>query len=685
MLCFRFKRTDAALVLKFFLFGAFLFGYASEEKVSPPLHRLSFRHIEPGGIGYREGYTSFNFFTSLRSIHDRSWLPLIDGRAHIFDNGKIAANGGGALRYLFDSWVFGVNGYFDYRRTKYARYQQAGVGLELLGRFIDIRANGYIPLKKAKSPFLYDPQFSRFEGNRLLLKSLLEFSMGGVNLEMGWHAVRENIGTLYVAGGPYYFSREDNHAIGGELRVFASLCDRIRLEAKGAYDSIFKWTGQGEIGLYFPLGRKNSSSSSQKVPILWQRSVQPIERNEIIIVDKEEKEVYAVDPETNQPITFWFVDNTSHSKGTFESPFSTIEQAENASSARDVIYVYPGNGLRYEIPDHGLRLKDHQKLWGASIEQTLRTKLGEITIPRSSSSSPVLGGGYEGNIVTLAKQNEICGIHFSGEDFPLRAIFGGPSSDSGILRENSIRGTYTQMICFQGGGELQVINNQFSGEIDLEEAAIFIHPIKSDLKLSIIDNTFTIKAEEVESIHLLSSKTKMEAFCSSNTIHMIGKDNAGICTETLFQGSLDFACENNILSLHGGTDTEGIVILSEGGQPFCHAHCMENKISCSRGKHTTGIWIETSGGTLETSLEKNVVLTGLEAQGIVGRSSHESCFFLEFKDNTIYNDGAILPQNIRLTNFHPKTSKFFLSPIHKNQPNEFLQSPGILSFPFPEK
>jgi hypothetical protein len=61
----------------------------------------------------------------------------------------------------------------------------------------------------------------------------------------------------------------------------------IRLEANISYDHLFKWIGQGQLGIFFLFGgkketRQKKNRSCETMNILQQRALQRIDRNEII-------------------------------------------------------------------------------------------------------------------------------------------------------------------------------------------------------------------------------------------------------------------------------------------------------------------------------------------------------------------------------------------------------------------
>src|SRR3569832_2563649 len=93
------------------------------------------------------------------------------------------------------------------------------------------------------------------------------------------------------------------------------------------------------------------------------RMVQSVQRSEIIPVGKGHRTTRAINPLTGDPYFFIFVDNTTHSLGTYESPYPTLAQAQNDTKPHDVIYIFPGDQTTTGMAS-GITLKDNQRLWG---------------------------------------------------------------------------------------------------------------------------------------------------------------------------------------------------------------------------------------------------------------------------------------------------------------------------------
>ncbi|HEY5236078.1 MAG TPA: inverse autotransporter beta domain-containing protein, partial [Rhabdochlamydiaceae bacterium] len=345
--------------------------------------RVTIRAMEGKGVGYNTGYTTLEGFFAFPSLMDTAWVPFIDLRGHVFNDGKTAANAGFGVRYVGASQVWGINSYYDFRHTSHRNFNQYGLGLECLGRVFDFRINGYLPFGKKESSF-YGAKFDYFKGHSLFLSQKKEYAFKGANAEVGYHAKVTDDINFYTAAGPYFIDHGSRNAWGGELRVAFDFTKYIRLEGNTSYDRIFKWIGQGQVSVNIPFGprdrihRKGSNSCAKQL-MLRDRSLQRVDRDEIIVIEKRRSHTPAIDPATGLPFFFVFVNNTSHSSGTFESPYPTLTEAEANSAPGNIILVSSGSGAAYI--DQPIVLKDNQKLWGTGLSYLLKTKQGSVTIP----------------------------------------------------------------------------------------------------------------------------------------------------------------------------------------------------------------------------------------------------------------------------------------------------------------
>lgn len=370
---------------------------------------FTFKHIESGGVGYDMGYTTFQAFFSANP----SWgwaSPFLDARAHVFDNGKWATNAGIGARRIFGDRIYGLNAYYDYRGTKHLTYNQIGVGFETLGSWIDARINGYLPLGKKVSAG-YDARFDSFSGHSMILAEKREFAMKGLDAEVGFHIGKCSSWNCYAATGPYYYHGSlGENAWGGKVRFSVNYQQYASFEVIESYDNVFHNNIQGRIAFSFPLGPKSSSERSSYSKKLRCRMAQPPARSEIVVVDHKQHYPIAIDPATGAPYYFVFVDNTSSSTGTYESPYHSLAQAQANSEAGQIIYVFPGNGTTTNM-DHGIVLKPSQKLWGSASNHLILTAAGSVTVPSLSTSAPQITNSDMGGVgVTLSTNNEVSGL-----------------------------------------------------------------------------------------------------------------------------------------------------------------------------------------------------------------------------------------------------------------------------------
>lgn len=245
------------------------------------LMRATVRHIEAGGIGYKQGYTTLDLFASPFQPWRDCWVPFFEVIGHVFNNGKFAANAGLGARYL-GCRIWGVNGYYDYRNTKLGSYNQISVGIESLGKRYDVRMNGYLPLGKTEFRRRSATSFKR------------EWAMSGLDAELAFHVKRFCNGSITLAAGPYYLHDSHKDGAGGKFRLIANFMKYIQLEGDVSWDNIFKTKVQGQFGLSIPFGptqdvcKRRGFSCCQS---LNQRKIalRDVYRKEIIVIREKHK------------------------------------------------------------------------------------------------------------------------------------------------------------------------------------------------------------------------------------------------------------------------------------------------------------------------------------------------------------------------------------------------------------
>ena len=452
--------------------------------------RVTARHIEANGIGYNQGYTTLEgFFSPLDPWGvDENWVPFLDLRGHAFNDGKFAANAGLGLRYI-SNYVYGINAYYDYRNTHHQHYNQFAAGLEALGKIWDFRINGYLPLGRRNSNY-YQTHFGEFKKHSIYLSRKKQVSLKGANAEVGYHLDHFQDFPFYFAGGLYYLHGTGRTAWGGQLRARLDIYDYLTLDGNISYDHLFRWVGQGQVSVNFPFGerrqiKKSSDRSCTNSMALSTRALQRVDRFEIIPVDTKKVLKKAIDPVTGDPYVVWFVDNTSHSLGTYESPFNTLVNAQNNSNPNDIIYVFVGDGTDNGM-NAGIALKAGQQLLGAGVDQFVETTLGLMKIPAQDFGLPTISntlapstvpGTFGPTAVALNQGNNVvsglmCVDTLGTSSGPSSTVTSAIEVQSGLnyVIKNNILSTFGSTpsvtgncMNIYGGGNLTVENNIFIG------------------------------------------------------------------------------------------------------------------------------------------------------------------------------------------------------------------------------
>jgi hypothetical protein len=610
-----------------------------------PYHEMhaSIRHNEANGIGYKEGYTTLEAF----GIYDgwgSSFMPFVDIRGHVFNNGKLAGNLGIGERTLFDSinHTFGSYLYYDVRRVGHGlTVNQLSPGFELVGERMEYRINGYFPLGKNKgNKFGYD--FDKFTGNNILLKYKQNQAMRGGDAEVGVHIPQNTSYDVYAAAGPYYFHSSNASAWGGRARLLGRYKEYVTLEVAYSYDKLFRNVVQGSIAFTVPFGGKlqrcgqGCNRGCPQDNLLLSRAAFAPSRFEIPVVKKVHKRTKAIDPATGLPWVVWFVNNTSHSAGTFESPFTTIAAASAASSPNDMIYVFPGNTQYNEV----VLLQDGQSFFGSGIKQQFSTTKGTQTIPAMSSNNPSITNAA-GNVVTVGNGNIVSGFNIS------------VASSNGITNTGSINGTTivnNSFTCAPNGsngmvltgfGEFNISNNQFTTPAPTGGSAIaltssggsmngvinnntvfgfagglFLSPVGAGYNLTIEGNTLT----NFVSIAMLL------AMPEESTLNIIGNtfnSNAGTVGIKIQPGAFpifrSLVIDNNQVILNSASAIDGIFLVTG---PL-NAVISNNFVESTKGAGFTGINVTaTNTGDICLDLNMNTVVTvpGATAYGFTATS-----------------------------------------------------------------
>jgi len=588
------RKTVFLLLLCGGLFGEY------ECPTEPPLY-FSFKHRESRGIGYTDGYSSVTG-TLIPRVTD-NFFPFIDGRLHIFNNGRFASNLGLGARYglPWGTWALGANAYWDHREAKSIRVDGLGLGLEALSKNVDFRINGYIPSGRTRSNQF---EFEAFSGSNVLTRQKFFRAIPSIFSEVGVPLpIKASFVDLYVAAGPYYLLKREIQSqkkIGGAWGVKGRLENQViggfSLAIEASYDREFGGIIQGVAKLSFPLGARNIRQDR----IYWkirnrrkecrQRATrdhiltQVVERNEIIPIDDRDIVAPLINPATGQPFSIIFVNNTNPvaGLGTYESPYWSLALAEIHSIPGSILYVFPGDGTPLRM-DSGYSFKANQLMSGSGIP----LRVGPILVPPYTPGAAPTATNTAGDVFTMANNAELAGFNVDGasQDGINMSNTKGVLIRDNTIQNNTRHGIYSDSTIL-GGGVHTIIRNAIQNN---GQRGIYYNFVEED-NLAISHNTVT--GNGTNGIDIIGSffANGPSATISNNTIS--GNAGQGILY-FLNLGAGSVTVDNNIVSNNG---VHGIAVVRFTDPSLSHAFAgISNNTITDHSAGFDGIRIEARG------------------------------------------------------------------------------------------
>jgi len=248
--------------------------------------RITISHIQgnENEIAYGTNFTTLALLFA-PPYHLGKFMPMLDLRGHRFDDNTYAANIGVIARYIPTPntfcYILGLNAYYDYRQGGLGYFQQAGVGIEILGKRWDIRANAYVPFggKTNTKACVFDD----YLGGYVITNNFLEEISYSFNAEVGYLAINSKNILFYAAIGPYYIAGRkcDTTTAGGKFRIRPQYKDYFAIDLSVSHDSIFETIYQAEFIIYLPLYQIANQKRSP-CGITDRQIYQPVERFEVM-------------------------------------------------------------------------------------------------------------------------------------------------------------------------------------------------------------------------------------------------------------------------------------------------------------------------------------------------------------------------------------------------------------------
>jgi trimeric autotransporter adhesin len=430
--------------------------------------RYSFRSDFGDGVGYDNGYNSVEAFIPIRQTPGCS-VMFLDGRLLNYDDSRYwESQLGAGQRWRVGDAILGVNGFYNGRNSDIHWYNEAGVGVELLGRCWEARANAYIPVGPQR--FLVsnngfsDPRFAGF--NILLDHSqTFESSMGGFDAEIGrqlpsWLSY---VRTSAYVGFYHYDNDRVQTANGVRGRLESWIGDNVSLNLQVQNDAVFNTTVTGGIAIHWGGVSRRARETDPVAAKLGDRVV----RDPAIVLQRKvdvttEK---AIDPTTGAPIVVEHVASyvNAGGDGSFEHPFQTLAQLQAGSAPNQILFVHGGSIFL----NQSITLQPNQRFLGEGIDHTFTATQGTFLLPRATTfnTTPIITNPA-GTVVTMANGTEVSGFVITGA-----TGIAAPNVSGGLIDRNQISGTVNAINVINGNpnGSMSIEGNSFAGVVNVTE------------------------------------------------------------------------------------------------------------------------------------------------------------------------------------------------------------------------
>ncbi|MDZ4685586.1 MAG: inverse autotransporter beta domain-containing protein, partial [Planctomycetaceae bacterium] len=374
-----------------------------------------------GGVlyGYEESFTSVGAF--LPHFFEENAMVFADARGLASYDGRGGANLGLGWRYYmpgYDRFV-GLSAWYDFDAGHIRSYNQMGLSFESVGRYMDLRMNGYIPVgndQNVLATTLAGP--GRFNGNSLFLSRFneIETAFTGFDTEIG--GPMPLLGRYGLSGyaGFYFFtgsSGSDFTGVSGRLNLQVN--EDWSIGVQSTDDHVFGTNAQIQVVMNLPDGKAGRWLRPLSVR---DRMMQSVFRNYRVTVEHEIQvtDELALNPKDNQPYFVVHVDpngedGAATGDGSFSNPYNQLAQFDTLPFAEksqvDIIYVDPRTDGTSINLDDGVTLLSCQRLLSSSLSHSFGIAqfpgvLFDVPNAMLGQPLPVLENNTGGNVVTFA-------------------------------------------------------------------------------------------------------------------------------------------------------------------------------------------------------------------------------------------------------------------------------------------
>ena len=254
--------------------------------VGPSNARLEAGYTCGRFIGLKHSYAELGLFIS--PALSNGLRPIADLRVYRITESRWAASMGLGLRRCDDCTyrVQGVNLYYDFRDGCYGGFHRMGVGLESLGRCVDFRINGYLPVG-GSAHYGKKHVFDKYIGGFRAVCHEKQFVFVGIDAEIGWRIYRLCGFSLYGAVGPYFYHQKRyTNIYGGQARLELHWKKYLRLQVSVSDDNKYGTNVQGKFILAVPFSSLLSGVYSNLVDPCRDLMQEPVRRNGVMFTER---------------------------------------------------------------------------------------------------------------------------------------------------------------------------------------------------------------------------------------------------------------------------------------------------------------------------------------------------------------------------------------------------------------
>jgi len=480
-------------------------------------------NVAEDGLGYEGSYLTLGMKTHIgQDFLDGRWL--FETRGHVsLESGGFFGNVGIERYMTLEAAGADISGgaWFDFdddQQGDFAHtFTQVGVSGKIKTRRWELLGNGYIPLQ-TDSYAQGDPTgASVFLGHSIVVQPGLDVALRGFDALLNYRPAALGQVNGSVGFGAYGYSGDYVPDFGGvRLRSSGQFLRGLIVNGELNYDERFDFTGVLQLAIMF-----GGTARGTEYGYLG-RDLEPTIRNDHIVRYQQDL-ILAIDPDTGLPYNVFHVDNTADpafADGAFETRYVRLSDAEAASGADDIIFVYEGDGT-VRNNDTGIALKDGQLLLGDGVRHLI--PLADGTLFELSNDQdgilPRITNRFGGPAVTLASRNTVRGFIMDG-------------SAPGALMAHGIR------------GNLGV--NNFEGVI---EDNVIIDPVLSGVSVQTLSGDWRFARNTITGAQTFDGITLLDATDPTSDFEFIENTASGNARDGIHMASYDgarFIFESNV-------------------------------------------------------------------------------------------------------------------------------------------